>query len=95
MKKLIAFGSLAVVALGIAGCGGGGPYDVSFDAIRDEPTPEMLTLSERPVDVDRHVGYTDDVNMRLFWEDIGRAWYADHPSRLSPSDIMYVSGKPR
>lgn len=95
MKKLIALGALAMVALGGAGCQSSNPYNVSFDSIRDNPTPEMMTLSERPVDVDRHVGYTDNVNVRLMWEDIGRTWYADHPSRLSPSDIIYISGKPR
>lgn len=95
MKKIIALSVLAGVGLGLTGCQSSNPYDPSFRAVRANPTPELLTLNERPVDVDRHVGYTDNVNMRLMWEDLGRAWYADHPSRLSPSDIVYTSGRPR
>jgi hypothetical protein len=81
----------AAIVAGLGGC----QSDVSFNAIKRDLTPELMTLSERPLDVEAHMAYAMDVNGRLFWEDLGRAWYMDHPSRLSPSEIISVSGKPR
>ncbi len=86
--RSLAAGGLLIV---LAGCS---IHDVDPDSINRNLTPELQTLNERPVDVDRHIWYTQNVNGRLFWEDLGRAFYYDHPSRLSPVDIPAVSGKP-
>lgn len=90
MKTRFLLASAALLAL--AGCSS--THDVSADGVNRNLTPELRTLNERPSDVDRHVWYTQNVNKRLFWEDLGRVFYYDHPSRLSPVDIPGVSGKP-
>lgn len=61
--------------------------DVSTDAILDDLTPELLTLEERPVDVDVAVSRTFDMNWRMMYEDLGRVFLTDRPSRLSPMPI--------
>jgi len=92
MKKLL---SAALISpLFLAGCGGA-TNDVSLGAVTSNLTPELMTLNQRPVDVQRHMSYSTDINGRLFWEDLGRTWYVDHPSRLNPIEIVQVSGKPR
>ena len=58
-------------------------------------TPEMRGTVERPADVSNHVTYTNNANWRMFNDDLGRSFYTDHPSRLSPFPIMYTSGMPR
>lgn len=92
-RMLLAAGLFAGLAT-FGGCASD-PLDVSYDAILDNLTPSLMTLDERPVDVERHIAYTNDVNGRLFWEDLGRTWYTDHPSRLSPVPIIYTSGQMR
>ena len=88
-KRIIASAALLV----LAGCDS--VHDVDADSVNEDLTPELRTLNQRPVDVDRHIWYTQNVNERLFWEDLGRTFYYDHPSRLNPVDIPGVSGKPR
>lgn len=77
----------------LSGCSD--PYDVSLDAITNDMTPELMTLNQRPDDVQRHMAYANNVNGRLFWEDLGRVWLTDHPSRLNPIEVPQLSGKPR
>ena len=71
------------------------PYDVSFDAIRRDLTPELRAMTDRPVDEQRNMAVANNQNVRMFNDDIGRAFYTDHPSRLSPYPITYTSGNPR
>ncbi|MGI9013543.1 MAG: hypothetical protein ACR2GY_04755 [Phycisphaerales bacterium] len=96
MKKSLSTGLTltAVAFLAMSGCGAGDPYDVSLDGITRNMTPEVRTLNQRPEDVKRHTAYANNVNSRMFWEDIHRVWYTDHPSRLNPIEIISVSGKP-
>jgi len=94
MKKLV----LTTIAAGLAatiltGCATN-PENVSLGAVTGNMTPEVLTLNQRYEDMLRHMAYTNDVNGRMFWEDLGRTWYTDHPSRLNPIEIVSVSGKP-
>jgi hypothetical protein len=77
----------------IVGCSA--DSDVSNYAIIHDLTPELMSTTERPVDVDRHINQTSDVNCRLFWDDMGRAFYTDHPSRLSPLPVQNGSGMPK
>lgn len=51
--------------------------------IRNDPTPELKTLWERPVDVDNHLAVTRNTNARAAWEDLGRVFLLDRPSMLT------------
>ncbi|MHC4108362.1 MAG: hypothetical protein ACYSTY_09795 [Planctomycetota bacterium] len=84
-------GSLLLVGL-LGGCAKD-PY--SFKSIRNNLSPELASLADRPDDIDRHTAVMSDVNMRAFWDDVVRAWHIDHPTRLSPYPVTYTSGNPR
>ena len=95
MKKALT----AVVSLGLAsalltGCSSD-PNNVSYGSISNNLTPELRGLTDRPIDIDRHNKVTANTNSRMFWDDISRWWYTDHPSRLSPYPVGYSSGQPR
>jgi hypothetical protein len=92
MTRILSASLLSVACL--AGCSSKS-NDVSFDAIKANPTPELLTMTERPVDTERSFAMMVNQNMRQFWQDMGRALYIDHPSRLSPISATYTSGQPR
>ena len=91
---------LILVALGgavLVGCSSSptSPYDVSFDAIRGDLTPELRAMTGRFVDEQRNMAVAFNQNGRMFYDDLGRAFYTDHPTRLSPYPITYTSGHPR
>lgn len=92
---------LAGLTLGIiggavlVGCSSSNPNRVSFGAIRGNLTPELQGLTDRPVDNQRNVAVTNNQNWRMMSDDLGRVFYTDHPSRLSPYPITYTSGNPR
>ncbi len=71
------------------------PYDVSFDAIRGDLTPELRAMTDRLVDEQRNMAVAYNQEKRMLFDDLGRAFYTDHPSRLSPYPITYTSGNPR
>ncbi len=71
------------------------PNDVSFYAIRHSLSPELRGAVDTQDDADRHLAVTNDTNSRSFMDDLGRVFYTDHPSRLSPLPIAYTSGNPR
>ena len=79
----------------VAGCHVSNPGDVSFDAIRYDPSPELQGLLDRPVDAQRNLAVSNNQNWRMMMDDLGRMLYTDHPSRLSPYPITYTSGNPR
>jgi hypothetical protein len=85
---------LATLVVVAGGCQSD-PQDVSYSAIAGNVSPELQGSTERPVDVNRNVAATADMNARLFWDDLGRAFYTDHPSRLSPLPISGTSGNPK
>ena len=72
----------------------GGIYDVSFSAIKNNPTPELVGLEERSVDMDRNLSVNANQTTRLFWGDLGRMWFADQPSPLSPYPTINTTGNP-
>ncbi len=74
-------GLLAVVAG--AGLLGGCSSDPNYADVRWNISPDMMTLTDRPVDVDRKLGYSFDTNYRQFWGDLQRAALVDRPSRLA------------
>jgi len=67
------------------------PY--SFDAVKRDLTPELMTLTETPADVSRTVAVNWNQNLRNGWMDLGRAFYWDSPSRLSPYDMIPTGGQ--
>ncbi len=85
----------AFAAAVLVGCSSSSPHNVSFGAISGNLTPELEGLTDRPVDNKRNVAVTNNMNWRMFSDDLGRALYVDHPSRLSPYPITYTSGNPR
>lgn len=95
MRTLAGLTLGALAAALLVGCGSSSPYDVSFDAISGNLTPELQGLTDRPVDEQRNLAVTNNMNWRLMFDDLGRAFYTDHPSRLSPYPITYTSGNPR
>ena len=79
----------------LAGCSSSDPYDVGFKSIRHDLTPELQGLTDRPVDDARNMAVVHNQILRMMEDDIGRMFYTDHPSRLSPYPITYTSGNPR
>lgn len=69
--------------------------DVSYGAISRNLTPELQGLQERPIDVSRNMRVAQNQNWRMFSDDLGRFFYTDHPSRLSPFPVVDTSGNPR
>jgi hypothetical protein len=91
MKTAIGLTALCVAAL-IAGCEG---QSTSFGAIAGNPTPELQGVTERPIDIDAHLAYMRDHDWRMLSDDLGRTFYTDHPSKLSPYPIVLTSGQSR
>ncbi|MCA9285101.1 MAG: hypothetical protein KDA22_07810 [Phycisphaerales bacterium] len=88
-------GSLAtVITTGIIGCESD-PNPVSFNNIKSDLTPELMTMSERPSDVDRNMAVVGNINIRNMWNDLGRMWMFDRPSILSPYPVYGPSGIPK
>jgi hypothetical protein len=72
----------------LAGALGGCSWSLGRDAaIRADPTPELDTLSQRPVDIDNQFAFMADENWRMFNQDFNRAFYLDRPSRLTREPI--------
>lgn len=77
-------GALVVGAGLLSGCGSG---DARLDAVRADPSPNIDTLYQRPADVENAMTVTFDENGRMFWQDLGRVFMTDHPSRLTRETI--------
>jgi hypothetical protein len=81
----------AALAIGLAamlaGCAGSDTSAVRYASIRDNPTPELDTLYQRPVEIDNRLTLTTDENLRMFVEDLGRMWLLDRPSRLTREPV--------
>ena len=72
----------------------GGIYDVSFASVKSNPSPELMGMNERPMDVERNLAVNANQSGRMFWSDLGRVWFADQPSPLSPYPTVNTSGNP-
>lgn len=73
--------TLAGIAL-LSGC-----TESRYQQVKDDATPNLDTLYQRPEDVDNALVVTFDENGRMFWQDLGRAFYVDRPSRLTREPI--------
>ena len=97
MRKFAALLAVAVLPLGALGCESMTEEerllaelepditaeDVTTDAILGDLTPELLTLTERPIDAEVQIARTNNTNMRQFWNDWGHVLILDRPTRLS------------
>lgn len=57
--------------------------------IRDNLTPELDTLYQRPDDIENSLAIMADENGRMIWQDLGRAMYTDRPSRLTREPVPW------
>lgn len=63
------------------------PQREQLSAVRSDPAPEMATLSQRPDDVDNKLAHVDDTNLRACLGDLGRVFYTNRASRLTPEPM--------
>jgi len=76
--------ALIAGALALTGCGTG---DARLDDIRADPSPDVDTLHQRPIDMGNAATVTFDENFRMMWQDMGRVMLFDRPSRLAREPI--------
>lgn len=82
-SRLAAATLLATAALALCGC----ETPSRYEAIKSDLTPNLETLYERPQDIDNALVLAADENGRMFWQDLGRAFYVDRPSRLTREPV--------
>jgi hypothetical protein len=74
--------ALLVAAAGMVGC-----ETSRYQQVKDDATPNLDTLYQRPEDVDNAMVTTFDENGRMIWQDLGRAFLFDRPSRLTREPV--------
>lgn len=67
----------------------GGCSSTNLDSIRSNPSPGIMTLSQSDEVVLNQMTITQDTNLRQLNEDLGRMWFYDRPSRMTPRPIPY------
>jgi hypothetical protein len=67
---------------------------VSFATVARYPTPELVNVADRSVDVERNIAVVENQNLRNLWSDLGRVFLLDQPSYLSPWNIVNTTGQP-
>ncbi len=93
MRRAIAL--LTVTLAGgalLVGCSSD-PYATDYASIKTNPTPELAGTVERPVDADRNMWLSNNINLRGAWDDTGRVWLMDKPTG-SPMPVYSTSGMP-
>ena len=83
----------AVCLIAVSGCGSSS-NNTEFASIRKNLTPELEGLTGRRVDNQRNFAVSENQDLRMLNDDIRRAFFLDHPSRLSPYPILYTNGNP-
>ena len=85
VAKLTLGGLLVAASVAVVGCSK--PkievYE-DMDRFTDNPTPALVTIDQRQVDLEGGLSHSWDSNGRLFWNDLGRFGLSDRPSRLTP-----------
>jgi ABC-type uncharacterized transport system auxiliary subunit len=84
LKAGLLLAALGVVVLGGCDSSGGRKH-----AYRLNPTPELDTQAQRRDDIDNQLTLTNDTNLRILNEDVGRFWLLDRPSRMSKLPSTY------
>jgi hypothetical protein len=95
MKLALPLTALTLSIVALVGCQADDASELSYKAISHDLTPELRGLEQRPIDIDAHLAYYMNANWRSLSDDLGRVWYTDHPSRLTPFPMTYTSGQPR
>lgn len=85
-EKTFFIASAALIGASVLGCS---PQQQRLSAYRANPTPELDTLSKTHDNIDNRLTITNDSNLRMLNEDIGRALLLDRPTRLSPTPVPY------
>jgi hypothetical protein len=82
IRTLAPLALIAAASLSLTGCGSlnSGP---TYNSVRSNLTPELMTLAERPIDVSNQMGVTFNTNRRAMWDDVQSFWLLDRPSRLT------------
>ena len=94
MRRAIALLALTVAGAAlVGGCASNDPYATDYASIKTNPTPELRGTVERPVDTDRNMWLTNNINWRGAWDDAGRVWLFDRPT-ASPMPVYSTSGMP-
>lgn len=93
MKNLVCLMAVSIAAIALTGCNKN--RDVSYGRITGDLTPELKGLSERPSDDHTAFAVASNTNLRMFWDDLGRALLLDSPSRLQPVPVITTSGQGR
>ncbi len=87
-RRLALVGSTFGIAMFATGCVWSGPKaEADANKIRNNPTPELATLYERPADVRNNLALQHNANLRMARQDMGRFWLLDRPSRLTPEPV--------
>ena len=81
---LLAAAAGAVIVLG--GCA---TENGTHSKVVHNLSPEMLSLTHRPVDAQNKTSLTWNADKRMIWNDLSRAALTDRPSRLSKSPIPH------
>ena len=87
-KMIVARLLLPAAALTAAlACGCASESRAQLDDIRGDPTPELVTLTQRQDDIDNQLTVNFNTDMRSFYRDLGVFMGFQGPSRLSPYPI--------
>jgi hypothetical protein len=74
---------LAAAGLLLGGCVYNTPSEEAAAELRWDPSPNADTLFQRPVDVENAIASTNDANLRMMNQDLGRLLLLDRPSRMT------------
>ncbi|MEC9372515.1 MAG: hypothetical protein VYC34_01670 [Planctomycetota bacterium] len=81
-RNAFRFVALSLAAAGVmtlVGCAGG----------HVDPSPAAMTYSQNQDEVANSLKMMSDTNFRGFWQDLGRVFYLERPSRLQGRAIPY------
>ena len=81
--------TLALFALSAIVATGCSAQESRLAAYRSNPTPELDTLAQQRDDMDNRMTVTNDTNLRMLNEDLGRMFFLDRPSMLTPKPVPY------
>ena len=92
MKYILPLLALSSAPMLLAGCAKLDP--MSFEALSADITPELATLTQRQVDIDRILALSYNENLRMANDDLVRMWFGGEPSPLSPYPTINTGGAP-
>lgn len=86
-RRTAATALLAVCTAALVGCSSSSTtaprHAGDIDSIRSNPSPAMHTMAGRKTDAYNRRVVTQDTNLRMFTEDLERAWMLDRPTNLT------------